>query len=62
MRYCCTSLCNDTCVCRAVANKLEISEVISDPNNHAMERRQLMELLAERRRLKNEAHLLGLDT
>lgn len=61
MRYCCTSLCNDTCVCRAVANKAEIVEVVSDEKNHVMEKRQLREMIAERRRLKNEASMMGIQ-
>lgn len=60
MRYCLTSLCNDMCVCRRVADKAEIVEVVSDQNNHAMEKRQLRELIAERRRLKNEVNQIGL--
>ena len=43
------------CVDRKVCDKLEIVEVVSDPPNHAMERRQLMELMAERSRLKADA-------
>ena len=58
MRYCHTSYCSD-CVCRKVADKLEVADEISDPPNHAMEKRQLRELMVERARLKEEAQQMG---
>ena len=61
MRYCLTSLCNDQCACRRVADKAEIVEVVSDKKNHVMEKRQLREMIAERRRLKNEASQMGIQ-
>jgi len=46
-------------VCRKVADKLEVADEISDPPNHAMEKRQLRELMVERARLKEEAQQMG---
>jgi len=61
MRYCHTSYCNSDCACRAVANKVEVVIEISDTNNHIAESRELMELVAERRRLKEEAERMGMS-
>lgn len=59
MRYCVTNLCQE-CICRRIADTEEIVEVLSDPHNHADKRRQLIELLGERRRLREEAAKMGL--
>lgn len=58
MYYCNTSHC-PTCICRAVADKLEIVEVVSNPQNHAMEKRELQELIQKRRLAKEEQEIHG---
>lgn len=52
-RYCQTDHCRD-CICRRIANVDELIEVISDPVNNREKRRHLVELLNERRRLKDD--------
>ena len=55
MRYCHTQFCNKDCACRAVADKVELVIEISDTHNHIEESRELMELVSERNRLKDDA-------
>jgi hypothetical protein len=57
-RYCNTSQCWD-CIDRRIADTEEIATVLSDPHNHAEERRRLVELINERRRLKDEMEMMG---
>jgi len=57
-RYCHTDHCHD-CICRRVADKLEIVEEISDPPNHVAERRELIELMSQRSRMKEDAQRMG---
>jgi len=59
MRYLCTSFCRQ-CIDRQIANTEEIMGVISNPHNHAEERRYLLEQLSERQRLKEESERVGL--
>ena len=61
MRYCQTQFCNKDCACRKVADKVEVVIEISDTHNHIEESRELMELVAERRRLKEEAERMGIS-
>jgi hypothetical protein len=58
-RYCQTMFC-ESCICRAIAQSEEISEVLSDPANCAEQRARLHELVAKRRRLVDEAARMGL--
>lgn len=59
MRYPITNHCQDCCD-RMILNEKDILNVISDPTNHAAKRRQIIEKLMERIRLKEEAHRMGL--
>ena len=61
MRYCQTQFCNPDCACRKVADKVELVIEISDTHNHIEESRELMELVTERRRLKEEAERMGVS-
>jgi len=61
MRYCHTPFCNSDCACRKVAAKVELVIEISDTHNHIEESRELMELVAERRRLKENAERMGIS-
>ena len=61
MRYCHTPFCNKDCACRKVADKVEIVIEISDTHNHIEESRELMELVSERSRLKDEAERMGIS-
>ena len=61
MRYCHTQFCNSGCVCRAVADKAELVNEVSDPKDRAEESRGLKELMSERRRLKEEAERMGIS-
>ena len=60
MRYCHTQFCNQDCACRKVADKVDVVIEISDTHNHIEESRGLMEMVAERRRLKESAERMGL--
>jgi hypothetical protein len=57
-RYCITSQCQD-CICRRIIETTEIVAVLSDEHNRIDERRRLMELLSERRRMKEELEMMG---
>jgi len=61
MRYCHTQFCNSDCACRKVADKVEVVIEISDTHNHIEESRELMELVSERRRLKENAERMGIS-